>query len=1598
VPDLSVLVRDRDLCLEGFAHGGTYTVTLAAGLPARDGAEVLAEPATREVTVADRRPALSFRGQGYILPSIGAEGLPLRSVNVDRARLQVLRIADRALVEQIYYGRINQTLTDFDVGAILEQKGEVVWKGEIATGGDRNRTRVTPFPIDVVLGSLSPGVYIAVAEDASLPVVAWDQRATQWFVVSDVGLTSFRASNGLFVFARSLGSAAPLTGVELRLVSRDNTELGRAVTGADGMARFETGTLAANGPKAPQALFAAAPGGGFSLLDFGAPAVELADRSGGGRSDPGDLDSFLAVGQAVYRPGDRIQVTALLRDAAARAVAGRDLILRLVRPDGLELARQTVADQGLGGYAAGFDLPATAPEGSWTLTAQADANGPVIGRTEVTVGEVAPPRLSFSLTADRPRIAADGRATVRVDGRYLQGNPAARLPGELRLTLRTAESPWPELQGYRFGLVQDPFTTEDRPLDGFTTNAEGGSRVQVALGDLPRTSQPLESVLTATLHDIGGRPVRQDLVLPVDHQAFAIGIRPDFAGDAVPEGATVAFDVVAVAPDGRRMVRSGLAWELYEEEFDYAWFEAEGRWDYRTTVRDRRLTGGTIDAAADAPALIEEQVKAGRYRLEVFDPATGIASSVRFSAGWWVSAKSGEAPDQVEVAVEQALEQPGETARVFIRPPYPATVLVTVADRAVRHTTTHQVGADGMFLDLPVPADLTAGAYVMATAFAPAEADRRAPPRRAVGIGWIGLDPAPRTLDVAVTPPDAATPGETVTLPVTVRGLAPGETAKIALRAVDERLRRGPEGAGAEGTGAETRRADPIGWYLGKRDLTVELRDVYGRLPTPVPAATPPAKATTAAPAAPARAGTPAPRVEGPPAASFFSGVLAVSADGTVAVPLTLPPAGQGRLAVEVVAWSEGRIGRADGVLPVRVPLDLTLIVPTALVPGDSAQLSLALENVAGRRGDYSVALSLTGPFTLEGNATANFRGLQRGRRQTGTRTLTATGEGEGVLTATITGPDGFTATRTVTLSAQAPLRADPVRMVQEIAPGATGAGGAELAGPAVLVAGAWPDLDVAALMLADSPLEAESVEQLAGRLLALLELPDLARTLAGEEEPAFRARVQGMIDRLAAWQRADGAFAQWGGEGPVEPWLTPFALDVLTRAREAGYQVPEAGYRRGLDWLVRTIANSWVDQAELSARAYALYTAARAKAIDAAPVLYFHETYFDRLPTRFAQAQVAAAFALLDNGERARAVIGQVAGTRQPEGRIRDFGTDLRDRAAALSLLAAAGGEPDRLGADLAGLRDLMKPASRTSTQERAWLLAAAAQLARRAGPAGLTIDGAPAPAGGLVVKALAAGQTLPALRNGGERPVHLAVTPLGATAGGVANGAADGSAPAPEAMAEGFELTRKVVDLKGKEIDPARIRPGDLLVVLLSGKATSVPAGPVLVADRVPAGFAVESVRLAGSAQLGGLSWLDGLTVPAHAAFQPRSFAAALDKDQAMGFQLAYLVRAAGQGSFTWPGAVVEDLVEPAHHARTAAATVTVRPPPPPPRPPTPAPNAAPAAAPASAPGPAPAATAPSGQTGTPGNPAPAGPAAPAQTEPAPSPSASSQPAPSR
>ena len=251
----AITVEEAQLCVEGLKHGERYAIVLREGLPSSVD-ETLLKSADYEIYVRDRSPQVRFSGKNYVLPRIGQEGIPLLSVNATKINVTISRIGDRNLLPTLRSDDFLSQISSYRAGQISDQDGVKVWSGSIDVKPLLNTEVTTAFPVLEAVGKLEAGVYVMTAWPDGVAEDDYGSRATQWFVVSDFGLTAFSGTDGVHVLVKSLASAAPLAGVELRLIAKNNEVLDTKTTDANGYAHFDAGLARGSGGMAPSLVVA----------------------------------------------------------------------------------------------------------------------------------------------------------------------------------------------------------------------------------------------------------------------------------------------------------------------------------------------------------------------------------------------------------------------------------------------------------------------------------------------------------------------------------------------------------------------------------------------------------------------------------------------------------------------------------------------------------------------------------------------------------------------------------------------------------------------------------------------------------------------------------------------------------------------------------------------------------------------------------------------------------------------------------------------------------------------------------------------------------------------------------------------------------------------------------------------------------------------------------------------------------------------------------------------------------------------------------------------------------------------------------------------
>src|SRR5262249_37764982 len=160
----------------------------------------------------------------------------------------------------------------------------------------------------------------------------------------------YTGNDGMTIAVRSLADAKPVPGVTVRLYAHNNGELATATSDAGGIARIPAGMVHGKGGDEPYAVMAYGADGDFNFLEVGRAAFDLSDRGVSGRPPPGPVDAYLYTDRGIYRPGETVHLTALVRDDKADAMSGLPVTMRLVRPDGVEVEKRQPTGDRLGAH------------------------------------------------------------------------------------------------------------------------------------------------------------------------------------------------------------------------------------------------------------------------------------------------------------------------------------------------------------------------------------------------------------------------------------------------------------------------------------------------------------------------------------------------------------------------------------------------------------------------------------------------------------------------------------------------------------------------------------------------------------------------------------------------------------------------------------------------------------------------------------------------------------------------------------------------------------------------------------------------------------------------------------------------------------------------------------------------------------------------------------------------------------------------------------------------------------------------------------------------------------------------------------------------
>ncbi|SFV62021.1 PAN domain protein [hydrothermal vent metagenome] len=1475
----------KRLCVNGLKPNTKYQVSFHKNLPLSQ--KNLDKNYLFEKKTGNYEPSISFPEKGYILPTKGEISIPIQSMNVHTLSLSLYKINDRNLIEQINDYGLLRSIDKYDYQDIENETGVHLWTKKISLYDNTfNVKKLTAIPMEEYLGKREAGVYILHANMLNKKgeeLYRYNQ-AMQWFMISDIGIYTLKSDKGLHVFTKSLSSAKAYNKVKLELISKSN-EILDTQTSKDGEAFFPATFL--NGKKGLQAkaIYAYGENNDFSILDLSKPAHDLSDRGVKGRETRGENDAFIYSNRDIFRPSERMTFHALIRGELGNAKADLAVSAKIFDARGEEVYTKLLHSDNAGHISGFIDIPSSAVMGKWRI-ALYTGKEKAIGSYSFLVEDFVPPKIKTIILDESPQ-------NIAIQSKYLNDEVFPHASVEVNTVIHKAKNFSSEYKDYSFGDIEASFRNKSLDILSYETDAEGKVNIPFEIKKTYNTSFPLSAFIDIVVSELGGRPVHKYIEKVFDNRDNYIGIKALFDNDAVDMEAKPSFKVVYF--DKRKLSKKSLFYEIIEEErsWQWRWADSSEGWEYYKTYSDHAvITSGTLESLDSEPSLLTlDSLDWGSYRLKIYDDKNTL-STYRFSSGYEES-DSKSSPDRLPFAINKQSYTVGNTLRVNIKSKFTGPILFSIANNnIIESKTVHAIAGKSLEVSFEVKDSWGSSAYVLATAFR-AESQKLGA-NRAIGLVPLQIVHPEKIIDLSLSHIAKTSSNSQLSIQVKAKKMTSSPTY-ITLALVDEGVLNL----------TDYTLPNPMEYFFGQQKLGIEIRDIYAYL---IEAKGTHAKFNVGAgddlPSTKEKAVTNKRKV-----VALFSKVLQFeenSTNTTLDINMSIPDY-QGALKVMAIAWSQDALGNAQSRVIVQDPISIEYYMPSFLAVGDIAQTRLSIHiDKAVAEGTYQVNLRTKGgillsPHSFEIEVDEKHRHFSKDIKMSGESVE------EGSISIEVSQHSKILQAKTFEIALRTAYPSTYVREIKRLEKDA------KLDPSSMKYLLFWENIHKASLsisnkiLLPKKSLKEELIDY-KGRCAEQTTSRAMPWLFAKKRDNTQDEIIKSAITRLLTYQNISGGFGLWQGYR-VDLWLSAYVLDFLTRAKKAGYAIPEYNLKKGLDYLENNLDKWSKRRIVQEANIYALYVLTRAGRVFVSELKHYN-TNTTKLSS-LALGHLAGAFATIDENTLAKKLFHKAKKSLNNKSYYGNYGGKLRNYASLIALI-----EESKLDKNWKSLfADLALSLSKIqyfSTQELSTLLRVAYLMdenTKTPSPLKLLVNGEIQRHTQDYSQASPTLSTLDAVTNKSATAVWYDMSFRGTASPNYYENTDN----------NGFSLEKNIYTLEGKKVDLENILQNQRLVIVISGKIEHYQIENPLITDYIPSGFELDNPHLSGINFIETLEWIPTPTTLIHESYRIDRYEAVLEANQESNnsFIIAYMVRAVSRGEFTLAPSKIEDMYQGQYRA---------------------------------------------------------------------------------
>ena len=1306
-----------------FSMNHKYDLTIKEGLLGKLGGKLKHEY-TQPLSFGELKPSIQFvNKKEFYVSGNGDRNIEAAIVNVQKVKIKITKIYENNIVSYIKdynFRSRNNGYDDYYDDYYYDyyrndnsNLGDVIYEEEIETKTlPRNGNhRLLKLDFDDKLADYN-GIYLV---EISSPDNYY-LKDKKLISISDIGLIVKEGENSISVFANSIKTAEPLSDVEIKFIGSNNQINSTLKTNAEGIATYEFSELKAPGFKTN--LITVQRNNDFNFIPLRNTKVATSRFDvGGNRKNPSGLETFIYGDRDIYRPGETMNISAIIRDYEWKTPGELPIILKVVTPNGKTLKTVRKILNKNGAFELQIKLQPTASTGTYSVNIFT-SNNVLIGSKRIKVEEFMPDRIKVKVNLNKKEYKPGENINMSFEAVNFFGPPAANRNYQIELSTKRKYFYSKENRGYNYHIEGAEKYFERKYWEGETDDAgQGEQDYQIPISY--KNMGVLQSDIYTTVFDETGRPVNRLNNVNIYTQDVFLGIK--YQGYYTKTGQPVKINLIAVDKNGKALDEFKAKVKLIKYEYKTVLSKSGSYFRYRSEKIEKTLDlkAITLKGTTSTYSFIPEL--SGNYELRISLPGaqTYVKRNI-YAYGWGSTTYSSFKVDnegQIDIQLDKEKYVVGEKANVILKAPFSGKMLVTVeTNKVLKHFYVNTDKRAASF-ELDITDEHIPNIYITATLFRPHEKSDM-PLTVAHGFAPVIVENPDNEIPITISAVEKSESNKKQIIKVKAK---PNSALTIAV--VDEGI--------LQVTGYQT--PNPYNFFYRRRALEVNTYDIY---PFIFPEVEMMKSHTGGGGPAGAKRLNPLQnkRVK---LVSFWSGIIETNSKGEVEYEIDIPQF-SGDLRIMAVNYSDNKFGSAYTNMKVADPIVVSTALPRFFSPKDSVEVPVILTNTTEKTAKCKVNIVVEGPIEIVGkkSITLNIEPNKEGEALFKVYAQAKIGEAKITINVDALNKKFINATD-ITVRPASPLqkRFDS---------------GVVQAGKTAKIEMDTDDFIKSSidnkLIVSTNPLIQFTnsldylvrypygcVEQTVSTAFPQLYFSELINITFKEKRAKNDAaqNVQYALDKIKLMQLYNGGLTYWPGQGTESWWGSVYAAHFALEAQKAGYDVDQSFLDHLFKYLKKRLRKKEFitynfnssSKREIAPKevAYSLYVLALA---GEKPISTMN--YYKARPEQLSldgRYLLAAAYALTGDTKKYKEILpnafeGEKANTSFGG----SFYSYIRDEAIALNTLLEVDPTNSQIGVMSKHISDYLKNRRYLNTQERSFGFLAMGKIAKIASESDIT------------------------------------------------------------------------------------------------------------------------------------------------------------------------------------------------------------------------------------------------------------------------------------